>query len=96
MIYELMQTRRSVRRFRPECPSREQVMKLIEAAITAPSASNKQPWRFLIITNRQVIEALASQVRAAVHRVSRHIEPQSVDSQVYNLGIPFRFFRALL
>jgi len=80
MIYELMQTRRSVRRFRSECPSRQQVMKLIEAAITAPSASNKQPWRFLIITNRQVIESLAVRVREAVDRIARHIEPQSVEA----------------
>src|SRR5436309_6233214 len=41
----------------------------------------KQPWRFLIITNRQVIEALASQVRVAVRRVARHIEPQSVEAR---------------
>jgi nitroreductase len=55
-------------------------MKLIQAAITAPSASNKQPWRFLIITNRRVIQTLASYVREAVDRVARHIEPQSVEA----------------
>src|SRR5947208_1177153 len=34
MIYELMKSRRSVRRFKPEPPSREQIERLINAAIT--------------------------------------------------------------
>src|SRR5437867_632140 len=77
MIYELMKSRRSVRRFKPERPSRETILRLIEAAITAPSASNKQPWRWVIITNRGVIERLAAAVRNAVDHVARHIEPAS-------------------
>ena len=77
MIYELMKSRRSIRRFKSERPSTEQITRLIEAAITAPSASNKQPWRFLIVTNRSVIDRLATSVRAAIDRVAAHIEPGS-------------------
>jgi nitroreductase len=55
-------------------------MRLIEAAVTAPSASNKQPWRFLIITNRGTIAELGDAVRAAVHRIAQHIEPDSEPS----------------
>ena len=63
MIYDLMKSRRSVRRFRPEAPTREQIERLIDAAVTAPSASNKQPWRFVIVANRKKIAELASFVR---------------------------------
>jgi len=77
MIDELMKKRRSVRRFRKECPDRQQLLKLIEAAVTAPSASNKQPWRFLIVSNRDVIADLAAAVRDSVDRIAQHIEPES-------------------
>ena len=77
MIYELMKSRRSVRQFKPEPPSREQIERLIEAAITAPSASNKQPWRFLVVTNREVIVRLAAAVRESVDRIASHVEPSS-------------------
>ncbi len=75
MIYELMKSRRSVRRFQPEAPSRPLIEQLLEAAVTAPSASNKQPWRFLIVTDRGVITRLAGAVRDAVDHIAGHIEP---------------------
>ncbi len=52
MILELMKSRRSVCRFKPEVPPRKLVEQVIEAAITAPSASNRQPWRFLAVADR--------------------------------------------
>src|SRR5206468_362591 len=64
--------RRSVRRFKPDMPDRALIEALIEVATTAPSASNKQPWRFLVVTNRAVIERLAAAVREAVDRIARH------------------------
>ena len=57
-------------------PERALLEQLIAAAITAPSASNKQPWRFFIVTNAGVKSRMAETVRAAVERVARHIEPQ--------------------
>ena len=79
-LYDLMLTRRSVRRFKPEPPDRELIEQLIEAAVTAPSASNKQPWRFLVLRDREKIDAIAAAVREAVDRISAHIEPACVDA----------------
>ena len=64
MIYEVMKARRSVRRFKPEAPDRSQVERLIEAAVTAPSASNKQPWRFLVVESADRREQVAGAVYA--------------------------------
>jgi len=75
MIDDLMRTRRSIRRFGPEVPERALIERLLEAAVTAPSASNKQPWRFVVVTRRALIEDMAAAVREAVDRVARHIEP---------------------
>lgn len=76
-FYELLRARRSVRRFRAETPPRALVEKLLEAAVTAPSASNKQPWRFLVVSGGDVIARMAAEVRQAVERIARHIEPAS-------------------
>jgi nitroreductase len=75
MIYDLMKSRRSVRRFTPERPPRERIERLLEAAVSAPSASNKQPWRFLVVTRRETIDALAAAVREATDRIAGHVEP---------------------
>src|SRR2546428_6197861 len=74
MIYELTQSRRSVRRFKPDMPDRKRIERLLEAAITAPSASNKQPWCFLVVTNPAVIARMAAAVREAVDHIAQHIE----------------------
>jgi nitroreductase len=77
-LYALLRARRSVRRFRPEPPPRALLERLLEAAITAPSASNKQPWRFLVVTSAERIARLAAEVREAVERIAGHVEPASV------------------
>ena len=75
-LHDLMRSRRSVRRFRPDVPERATIESILACAITAPSASNKQPWRFLIVENRSTIDRMAAAVRTAVDRVADAVEPQ--------------------
>ena len=77
MIYDVMLARRSVRRFKPEVPDRALIERLLEAAVSAPSASNKQPWRFVVVASRAVIASLAAAAREAVEEIARHVEPRS-------------------
>jgi nitroreductase len=76
MSIELMKSRRSIRRFKSARPGREVIEQLIEAAVTAPSASNKQPWRFFIVTNESIQRRLVESIQAAVDRVAGHVEPR--------------------
>jgi nitroreductase len=49
---ELMETvsrRRSIRRFKDAPVPRELIEKLLAAAVLAPSAKNRQPWRFVVL-----------------------------------------------
>jgi len=69
-LHDLMRTRRSVRRFRPDLPERAVIESILASAVTAPSASNKQPWRFLVVENRDVIGRMAAAVREAVDRIA--------------------------
>ena len=75
-LHDLMRSRRSVRRFRPDMPERALIESILASAVTAPSASNKQPWRFLVVENRDAILRMAAAVREAVDRIAVAVEPQ--------------------
>lgn len=47
---EAMERRRSIRRFRPDPIPMERVRAVLEAAVRAPSAKNRQPWRFVVVS----------------------------------------------
>ena len=47
--------RRSLRLYSPEAVSEAMVQKLLEAAMAAPSAAAKDPWRFVVVRNRQTL-----------------------------------------
>jgi len=51
-------TRVSVREFTGEKISAEQIDTLLRAAMAAPSAINKQPWAFIVVTDEAVIAQL--------------------------------------
>ncbi len=80
MIGPIMQGRRSVRKFTEEKPSRELLTELVDYAITAPSASNNQPWRFLIIEDKDSIQCLAKHVQASVDQIAENISEPFIDS----------------
>ena len=80
MIEQLIRSRRSVRRFKPETPPRADIERLIEMAVQAPSASNKQPWRFFIVSDKALITAMANAVQRAVARIVAHVQPEFMDA----------------
>ena len=48
-LFEAMYSQRAIREFKPDPVPDELVRRLIEAATKAPSGSNRQDWRFLVI-----------------------------------------------
>ena len=55
---EALTTRRSIRAFTSRPVSLELVRELIRAAMHAPSAGNEQPWHFLILTSREILDRI--------------------------------------
>ncbi len=51
--------RRSIRRYRPDPVPYELLERVLTAAIWAPSAHNRQPWRFVVVTSPERKQALA-------------------------------------
>lgn len=55
----LIRGRRSIRRYRPAPVQKDVLHRVLEAARFAPSAHNRQPWRFMLLETREVKENLA-------------------------------------
>jgi nitroreductase len=53
--YEAILSRRSIRRFTRQEVTEEQIDKLLRAAMAAPSASNEQPWHYIVVRNRDTL-----------------------------------------
>lgn len=62
-LLEGIRTRRSVRKFTARPVEREDLLEIIEAGTWAPSGMNNQPWRFVLVTRREVLDGLAGLTR---------------------------------
>lgn len=56
---EVLSKRRSIRKYKETLIQRETILNILEAARVAPSASNKQPWHFIVVENKEMIKQLA-------------------------------------
>jgi len=59
ILLDLIKSRRSIRRYTDVSIPRSSILRLLEAAIWAPSAHNRQPWRFAVITEPATKDRLA-------------------------------------
>ena len=57
---EAIITRRSIRKYKTQLIEKEKVNKLLEAGMYAPSARNEQPWHFLVIDERELLNKIPS------------------------------------
>ena len=59
-LYEVIMTRRSIRDYKEEPVCREQMAKILEAGIYAPSAMNMQPWAVRVVDNKEFIDGVTA------------------------------------
>jgi nitroreductase len=57
--FELLQKRRSIRDFEEKDVPLDVINEIIKESCFAPSSANGQPWRFIIVNNRDVIKSLS-------------------------------------
>ncbi|MCX8183961.1 MAG: nitroreductase family protein [Crenarchaeota archaeon] len=57
-VFEAIRTRRSIRVYEDRPVEEEKLKRILEAARLAPSAGNRQPWRFIVVTDPKVKEGL--------------------------------------
>ncbi|AKB80752.1 Nitroreductase family protein [Methanosarcina barkeri 3] len=59
-IFDTIKDRRSIRTYKSERIPQEKLEKLLEAARLAPSAANRQNWKFIVVENEQVKKQLVT------------------------------------
>ena len=81
-----MRERRSIRRYRPEPLPDGIIERLIDAARLAPSAHNRQPWRFVVLQHAaekaRLADAMGARLRA--DRLADGNDPEAVEKDVAN------------
>ncbi len=53
MISDSISKRRRIRKYKNQSISHETIEKIIEAGINAPSSKNRQPWKFIVVTEKE-------------------------------------------
>jgi coenzyme F420-0:L-glutamate ligase / coenzyme F420-1:gamma-L-glutamate ligase len=76
--------RRSIRRYRVDEVPPTALQRLLQAAVTAPSAHNRQPWRFMLLQDRTIKLALADAMgrRLRQDRTNDGDDPAAIDEDV--------------
>jgi len=70
---ELLKSRRSIRKYKDQPVEEDKIQKCLEAAQWAPSASNKQPWEFLIVRDEEMRKKLSE-----IHPYARFVAQSPV------------------
>lgn len=59
MFFDLIERRRSIRRFKPDPVEQIKIDRLIETALRSPSSRGFNPWRFVVIDNPDMLAQLS-------------------------------------
>jgi len=58
-LFEVVEKRRSIRKFKPKPVTTKNLRKILETARLAPSGGNRQPWYFIVVRRPRTKKALA-------------------------------------
>ena len=70
-LFDIIDKRKSIRKYLPDPINRDLILKCIDAARLAPSAENVQPWRFLVIDQPDIIEKIKKSAFSGLYKFTR-------------------------
>ncbi len=62
-VFAAIYGRRSIRNYQDRPVEREKIVRLLQAAMAAPSACNIQPWEFIVVTKPETVAAIKASIR---------------------------------
>jgi nitroreductase len=68
-LFEALQSRKSIRRFKQDPVPDEDIKKILDAGRFAPSANNTQPWSFIVIKDKALLKKMADAAREMIDRM---------------------------
>ena len=87
-VFETILARRSVRSFLADEIDRETIRSLLEAAVRAPSAIHEEPWAFVIVQNRQLLQRLSDSAKPLFAAQLRRSGGERSDQVLASLAKP--------
>ncbi len=86
-LYEAIRTRRSIRRFRNDVISKENILKILDAANLAPTATNRQAWNFVVV-NRSYLDKMKDILDRSFTERLNEISRSEWEEKIKDLPIP--------
>src|SRR4030043_1490104 len=77
-VLKAIKSRRTLRRFKPNPIDAEMLQSILEAGRWAPSLSNLQPWKFIVIKDQGLKNALDKAARESVLHLGIHEAPSVI------------------
>jgi nitroreductase len=84
-------SRRSIRRYRTDTVDKVSIERLIQAAISAPSGGNLQPWHFVVVENREMLGSIRDLIVKGIQDLP-HTLGDSSEDEVKHLQERYRKF----
>lgn len=81
-IIQNIKERRSIRRYLDKPVPKEIIKELIDAAVYAPSSHNRQPWNFVIVSKKEVIDGLSKDIKSWYKSIATLSMPLSFIAEV--------------
>ena len=92
-FFDVVEARHSIRKFKPDAIPLADLKEIVRVGTLAPSASNKQMWKFIVITNRDVIKELCDIVTAKYEALALETQPYGIDGLVRSMKPYATFFK---
>lgn len=70
-VFKVIKKRRSVRKYENRPVEKEKIIKIVEAARLAPSAANGQPWRFIAVTDKELLSRMVKESLGIINKWAR-------------------------
>ena len=76
-FFDTVRKRRSVCHFSDQPVAQKDIIAILDAAILAPSATNEQPWRFIVIRDKNLKEGMRDVVNAVIETIMASTDSKS-------------------
>jgi nitroreductase len=84
-LQQAIRSRRAVRAFTSEPVDRRALLRLIDAAIQAPSAVNEQPWSFTVIQDQSLLARISNESKAHMLATApRDLSPHHLQERLHD------------
>lgn len=84
-FYEVINTRRTIRQFEEKAIPQEVLHRILDAGLKAPSSDHMRQWEPVAITDKAMIEAVASNVNPVSCNIT---EPETPQQEMFKIALP--------